>query len=910
MKSNKVMVFAGILAVIAVAFCTPALAAVTPSPPYEAAQSAAANPAPYTWTASVASYKGYIIYAGSDRKIHALNPGTGVNLLVCDTSALSDPWASVFGFMVTSDGMLYFHDNTFPSTTKIFRADLTKAWPVQYQSLTTNCQGNIYAFTQNPWTQEIWFCSAAFMGNMYLYKVAANFQSVTQVGAGFAPPHGGGSGPVAFNAPQSLLYGESVWGGNGYFHEVDAATGAITAADYLVLPGGLAAAAIGYDNAIYAASGPGKAVYQITDAGSVAVAQTGDDAQGLCFGQNGLVVAELSATGQSVFSTLKKPVYGTLTAPAPGVYVQSYALAWYQGDLLYAGTDGRIYAMDVNTGATALVSDTSALKGPASSVSAFCVVRGDHLYFSDNGQHPSIIYGLNLTAGWPAAYTATNTLCQGTIAEIAQNPFTGTLWFTTFDVMGQKIRLYEIIAAGLAVKRVEFEPQHGGAAGPVVFTEASTALVGESVNNGNGYLHMVDTTDGTVTRYSFFSFAGGIVSAKPGYENAVYVTTGWGRSLYQLQNNAATLMQTSTGSIWGLAYNGNSVFTSELNPISGQMVLKEYHNPPAAPAYAELAAANPAFYTWNASIGYATSCIFYAGTDGKVYARNKDTTATVLFADTSAYATGFSAVYGFISGNDGYMYFHENVFPTTRIFRTSIAGGLPATVQTLNTGCQGSIYALIKNPWTDVLYFASGDIFAGRFYLYQVAANFSSATLVADFAAPHLGGNGPIIFAGPNLCLYGESVWGGNGYFHLLDLNTGKLVQDFYEFDGGLVGASYGRLLSVYAVSGNGQSVYQLAGGQKTEIMRVKNAAQGIVFDGVRFFVSLMDGQGHTSIARLGAGPTPAPPAPPVPGPAESSSGCFVSGLTGAPASPGALLVFMAAMVLLLANAARIFSRH
>ena len=98
----------------------PLSAVITPTDPWQSQGLGDPSPVPFTWNSSIAYYNNQLIYAGSDKKIYAFDIAGGTSVMVSDTSALSDPWASVSGFLVTSDHYLYFHDNRFP-TGKIFR---------------------------------------------------------------------------------------------------------------------------------------------------------------------------------------------------------------------------------------------------------------------------------------------------------------------------------------------------------------------------------------------------------------------------------------------------------------------------------------------------------------------------------------------------------------------------------------------------------------------------------------------------------------------------------------------------------------------------------------------------------------------------------------------------------------------
>jgi hypothetical protein len=271
---------------------TPIGADITPTAPYQADNTLGApDPGVKTWNSSIAYYNNHLIYAGNDNSIYAYNLDTEGSTLVCDLSANANFGFGPAGFFVSNDGYLYFNDNG--NTTNIYRALLSEAWPVDEESFDTQCNSSIFTFTQNPWTDVIWFASADFFGggnNMYLYEVNG-FNSATQR-ASFAKPNGGGNGPIIFKGATTLLYGESIWGGDGYFHLMDSTTGDIITQNYLTFTSGLAGAAYGYDNKIYATTGGGKRIYEIQGADKTQVATTDEDAQGIAFDGTSFYVSE------------------------------------------------------------------------------------------------------------------------------------------------------------------------------------------------------------------------------------------------------------------------------------------------------------------------------------------------------------------------------------------------------------------------------------------------------------------------------------------------------------------------------------------------------------------------------------------------------------------------------------------
>jgi hypothetical protein len=297
-RSTCKLLWTGLSVVLVILLANPVNAAITPKGSYEAAALADPVPAVFAWNGSIGYYDNQLIYCGDDKMIYAYDLDTGASTLVSDTSGLGGAWGNVTGFLVSSNDYLYFHDNG--DTTKIYRLLLTNAWPAAYESFDTGCSGSIYCFTQNPWTDFIWFASADFgaPSNMYLYEVNGTFTAATQR-ASFAQPNGGGSGPIIFKEEQTLLYGESVWGGDGYFHVVDTATGAVTRQDYILFDGGLAGACYGYGDYIYVTAGSGNTIYYIDGNTKTVVGAADEDAQGIAFGGGNLYVCEQKSSDWS-----------------------------------------------------------------------------------------------------------------------------------------------------------------------------------------------------------------------------------------------------------------------------------------------------------------------------------------------------------------------------------------------------------------------------------------------------------------------------------------------------------------------------------------------------------------------------------------------------------------------------------
>ncbi|MGD8702854.1 MAG: hypothetical protein PVG51_07365 [Desulfosarcina sp.] len=560
-----------------------AQAAITPVAPYQATVLDDPDPGVIAYGSSIGLYDNKIIYAGTDGNIYAYDVSTGSSTLVSDTAALT--LFGVQGFLVASDGYLYFHDNG--TSANVYRLNLADPWPAAYETLDSLLTSSIYGFTENPWTKTVWIASADFPGpNFYLDEIYSTF-SIVRPRAVFAKPNSGGNGPIIFKGPNTLLYGESIFGGNGFFHLVNTSTGEVFEENYITVTGGLADAAYGYNNEIFATSGGGSSILQIQGAATSAIGTTDGEARGLQFGGGTFYLSEMvpfgtgASDGASSFNSLTNPSAVTaitsqgdfqaalLVEPSVAVFTYSSSLTYYAGQILYAGTDGNIYAYSLNTGASTLVSDTSSLATAFSSVQGFLVASDGYLYFHDNGSSANI-YRLNLSDAWPAAYSELDTAITSSIFAFAENPFDGTIWFSSADFFGSgnNFYLYQVDAgfAGVTEKAVFTQPNSGGN-GPIVFTALDTLLYGESVFGGDGYFHQVDTTSGQVTQAEYLTFSGGLVSATRGYDDTIYVTSGGGKTVYELDGNQKTAVATTGNDAQGIVFDGASLLISDLVPF-------------------------------------------------------------------------------------------------------------------------------------------------------------------------------------------------------------------------------------------------------------------------------------------------------------------------------------------------------
>ena len=562
--------------------------------------------------------------------------------------------------------------------------------------------------------------------------------------------------------------------------------------------------------------------------------------------------------------------------PAPFNWVGS--IATYGNFIIYAATDKKIYGYDTTSGVSTLVSDTSALSD-FSAVYGFLVAPNGSLYFHTNSAAGTQIGNVNLGAAWPTAYVLLETNCLGSIYSFALNPWDGSLWFASSNFNTQKMYLYRVNDgfSGATLKGAGFDAPHGGGNGPIVFTSPTRILYGESVWAGNGYFHLVDTVTGAIVTADYLTFTGGLAAAVPGKIGRIYAASGNGKTVYEINGTTVTTVAAAGSSVYGLSLSAAGLFISEqgstgLISFSSLTPVDDVRPKTLAPA------SNPAPYGWNASIGYYNDLIFFAGADKKIYAYNKSHGGTSLVCDTSALSDAWSAVFGFMATKGGWLYFHANTFPTTTIYRLKIANAWPTAFETLNTGCLGSIYSLCENPWTEKVWFASSDFGTHAMYLYTAGSDFSGVTLTTTFAAPHGGGNGPIIFQDEDTLLYGESVWAGNGYFHQVELADNSVIPDVLTFAGGLVGASYGRNMEIYVASGDGLNVFKVTGNDIDSIAVLPDSAQGLVYDGWYHWVSVMDGTGAVSFYRIG---TPPAVVASVVKALDNSGSCFVNTIDG-----------------------------
>ncbi len=630
-----------------------------------------------------------------------------------------------------------------------------------------------------------------------------------------------------------------------------------------------------------------------------------------------LLAAAMLPGAAFALATLEAPYdVRNLDDPAPAVKTWHSSIAHYNGGIIYAGDDGKIWSMNIGDGTSTLVCDTSSLSSAWSAPYGFAVVRGDHLYFHDNGANPARLYRIDLSGGLPVAVAAVETLdtgALGAIFAIAQNPFTGTVWFTSGDFAAGMLYLYEVNKAfDTATQKAAFAAPNGGAIGPVVFQAPQTALVGEAFFGANGFFHLVNTATSAVTVENFITFEGGLAAAINGYGNAIYAASGDGNRLYRIEENRKILIQTLPGAgAWGLAFDGNELFAADMDGLDwaagGAVSFLALDGGSQLVAEVNLPDAVPAPENWNGSIGYYNERLIYAANDRNVYAYNIRTGASTLVLNADALAGPWAAVFGFlVSGN--YLYFHDNDFPAQKIYRANLAAQWPiANIDELDTGADGSVFSFAANPWApageDRLWFTSGDWSfdqPSKLYLYSVANDFSAVTKKGEYLVRIQGAAGPIIFMGPTRLLLGESVPGGNGYFHIVDTTTGNIeLADYFTIPGGLSAAAHGRFFSIYAASGDGGTVYHLAADTAAPaVQHAQDGIRGLVFDGLRLFLGITDVNGKAYFARAGIALAPLRQAVNKDMGTSDSSTCFVGAVNAEGTSGNSLF---AGLVLILA---------
>ena len=568
-------------------------AALAPIDPFQAEALPEPNPSVFLYSSSIVYYNNYLIYAGSDGKIYGYNLATSESVVISDTSPLSSGFTAAQGFFVSSDDYLYFHDNAVTST--IYRLQLSGAWPADYETLDAGISSAIFAFTENPWTNAIWFSSSDFFGsgnNFYLYEIDSGFTTATLRSSFEKKGASSGNGPIIYKGPDTVLYGESVFGGDGYLHLVKSSTGGLIQADYLTLSGGLGDATYGYNNRIYATSGGGKTVFELRGSSApLAVGATDGEARGITFGDTNFYVSEMvpftTGAGDDGKISLNRGSDPSTVAeispvdpfrsravddPVPSAFLYSSSIAYYNNYLIYAGSDGKIYGYNLATSESVVISDTSPLSSGFTAAQGFFVSSDDYLYFHDNAV-TSTIYRLQLSGAWPADYETLDAGISSAIFAFTENPWTNAIWFSSSDFFGSgnNFYLYEIDSGfTTATLRSSFEKKGASSGnGPIIFENETTLLYGESVFLGDGYFHQVNIASGAVIQADYLTFAEGLGDAAYGDNNRIYVTSGGGKSIFEINGTQKTLLATTNDEARGITFDGTSLFISAMVPFSG-----------------------------------------------------------------------------------------------------------------------------------------------------------------------------------------------------------------------------------------------------------------------------------------------------------------------------------------------------
>jgi len=574
--------------------------------------------------------------------------------------------------------------------------------------------------------------------------------------------------------------------------------------------------------------------------------------------------AGMSASDSSAALTPIDPFQAeALPDPDPPVFTFQSAISYYNNSIIYGGSDGKIYAYDVDSKLSTLVSDTSSLGNAFAAVTAFMVSSDDYLYFTDNGVTPNI-YRLKLTDTWPAPYVPLDTGITSSIFAFAENPWTDTIWFSSGDffVSTDNFYLYEVDTAftKIILKSSFVKPNwqpNGSGNGPIIFKDPNTVLYGEATFSGPGYFHLVNSSTGDLVQANYLTFAGGLGDVTYGYNNRIYVTSGGGKSIFEIDGTQQTLLATTDGEARGISFGDANFYVSEMVPFTtgtgddGKISFNKGSDPSSV---AEISPVDPFraravddpvpdAFLYSSSIAYYDNYLIYAGSDTKIYGYNLDTSESVVISDTSSLSSGFTAPQGFFVSSDDYLYFHDNAV-TSNIYRLKLTDTWPADYTPLATGIASAIFAFTENPWTNGIWFSSSDFFGSgnNFYLYEIDSGFTTATLRSSFEKKGASsGNGPIIFENETTLLYGESVFLGDGYFHQVNTASGAVIQaDYLTFADGLGDAAYGYNNRIYVTSGGGKSIFEIDGTQKTLLATTNDEARGITFDGTSLFISAM----------------------------------------------------------------------
>ncbi|SHK47989.1 hypothetical protein SAMN02745216_03525 [Desulfatibacillum alkenivorans DSM 16219] len=520
--------------------------------------------------------------------------------------------------------------------------------------------------------------------------------------------------------------------------------------------------------------------------------------------------------------------------PAPDAWNPS--MVFVQNDvltntLLLYSSGGDVYGWDPETGETQVVVEPVLLStyasGPAGMVLTY---DGATLYFHDNGAPSRYIYQYSFGASSNTG-SRFNTGCEGSIYELAINPWTDRLWFVTGDYDTQKMYLYEYTGTG-SKRAVELKMeldnvQDYGGVGPIVFKGPNTVLVGESAYATEGSFQWVYPEGDLVIDDQYATFPGGLSDAVLGYSNRPFVATSTGQTVSYLDNGMVEQVLTHTETVGGLAFDGSQFYIGTTHVTSGTVsigVLSDTENvnlvsPAEGYRYAPMDLPAVGLQAWNNTLAYYGDTILYAGDNGgnvDIYAYDPISGTSAMWADVD-FSEGSDWAYGpagLTSGGDGYLYYHDNGNPTQFLYRNKLSDPSISETLSLSGTIEGSIWDMTWNPWSESLWISTADLDADVFYLYEISQDFSGIEGNGiSFAIPHAadgGASGPIIFGSERYCYYGESVWGVNGYIHKINVDTGRVYKDIFTLAGGLNSAIYGPGQGVYVSTSEGKSIYKI----------------------------------------------------------------------------------------------------
>ncbi len=269
----------------------------------------------------------------------------------------------------------------------------------------------------------------------------------------------------------------------------------------------------------------------------------------------------------------------SIPTPTPAPFAHHGDVVYYNGNVIYAGNDGRIYAFDPATStadAAELVYDSRSLTPTSKTVAGLFRDSDNYLYFHDSGE-TDYVYRVLLTDTWPIEdLQSLDTNGSGTIYGFAENPTTTAIYILSRDYYGggNLIYIYLLTLFDTAPTLIgSFEKQHEDTdLGPSIFADNDNLLVGErpKTGSGSGYFHRIRIgNELTVDTVDYLTFSGGLADAVYGYSSGIYVSTGQGKSIIKLYGSiskgyelkpAASASQTAQG----LCFDGSLFYVTEI----------------------------------------------------------------------------------------------------------------------------------------------------------------------------------------------------------------------------------------------------------------------------------------------------------------------------------------------------------